>query len=162
MWSFRTAGWGGDFLQWNLNSQGYDWVYGQSVERSAVKKEKRYICIICINLLDRNYFLQEFSRVHISWACIHTANESFVWENDSVPYFSCNDSLLWKCHIGTSLAVQWLRLHLLCKGCMFSSWLESLDPNALWPRNQNIGQKQYCNKISKDFLKNKDTVFSFT
>lgn len=113
-----------------LNSHGYDWVYGQSVERAAVKEEKRYICIICINLLEIN-FLQEFSCVHISWACIHTATESFVWENDSVPCFSWNDSLLWKCHTGTSLAVRWLRLHLLCKGCTFSPWSGSLDPTCL-------------------------------
>ena len=24
-------------------------------------------------------------------------------------------------------------------------------PHALWPKNQNIKQKQYCNKFSKDF-----------
>ena len=24
-------------------------------------------------------------------------------------------------------------------------------PHALWPENQNIKQKQYCNKFSKDF-----------
>ena len=23
-------------------------------------------------------------------------------------------------------------------------------PNALWPKNQNIKQKQYCNKFKKD------------
>ena len=25
--------------------------------------------------------------------------------------------------------------------------------NALWPKNQNIKQKQYCNKFNKDFKK---------
>ena len=24
-------------------------------------------------------------------------------------------------------------------------------PHALWPKNQNINQKQYCNKFNKDF-----------
>ena len=24
-------------------------------------------------------------------------------------------------------------------------------PHALWPKNQNIKQKQYCNKFNKDF-----------
>ena len=26
-------------------------------------------------------------------------------------------------------------------------------PHASWPKNQNIKQKQYCNKFNKDFLK---------
>ena len=25
------------------------------------------------------------------------------------------------------------------------------SPHALWPKNQNIKQKQYCNKFNKDF-----------
>ena len=25
---------------------------------------------------------------------------------------------------------------------------------ALWPENQNVEQKQYCNKLSKDFFEN--------
>ena len=37
--------------------------------------------------------------------------------------------------IGTSQTVQWLTLHLLMQV----------------PKNQNIKQKQYCNKSSKDF-----------
>ena len=27
-------------------------------------------------------------------------------------------------------------------------------PQALWPKNKNIEQKQYCDKFNKDFLKN--------
>ena len=27
-------------------------------------------------------------------------------------------------------------------------------PHAMWPKNQNIKQKQYCNKFNKDFKKN--------
>ena len=27
-------------------------------------------------------------------------------------------------------------------------------PHALWPRDQDMEQKQYCNKFSKDFRKN--------
>ena len=26
-------------------------------------------------------------------------------------------------------------------------------PHVLWPKNQNINQKQYCNKLNKDFKK---------
>jgi len=26
-------------------------------------------------------------------------------------------------------------------------------PHVLWPKNQNIKQKQYCNKFNKDFKK---------
>ena len=26
-------------------------------------------------------------------------------------------------------------------------------PHALWPKNQNVKQKQYCNKFNKDFKK---------
>ena len=28
-------------------------------------------------------------------------------------------------------------------------------PHASWPKNQNIKQKQYCNKFNKDFRKKK-------
>ena len=28
---------------------------------------------------------------------------------------------------------------------------EAKIPHALWPKNQNIKQKQYCNKFNKDF-----------
>ena len=31
-------------------------------------------------------------------------------------------------------------------------------PHALWPENQNIKQKQYCNKFNKDFKKKKNTL----
>ena len=27
--------------------------------------------------------------------------------------------------------------------------------HAFWPKNQNVKQKQYCNKFNKDFLKRK-------
>ena len=30
-------------------------------------------------------------------------------------------------------------------------------PHALWPRDQNIKQKQYCHKINKDLKKNRET-----
>ena len=29
-------------------------------------------------------------------------------------------------------------------------------PHALWPKNQNIKQKQYCNKCNKDFKTKKE------
>ena len=54
----------------------------------------------------------------------------------------------------TSLAVQWLRL------CTSNSRaVDSIPgqkakiPHASRPRNQNIKQKQYCNKFDKDFTK---------
>ena len=33
---------------------------------------------------------------------------------------------------------------------LIPSW-ETEVPHALWPKNQNIKQKQCCNKINKDF-----------
>ena len=38
-------------------------------------------------------------------------------------------------------------------------------PHALWPKNQNIKQKQYCNKFNKDFkngLHQKKKIFKKT
>ena len=58
--------------------------------------------------------------------------------------------------MGTSLVVQWLRIHLPMQGV----WGLILDrgtkiSHASWPKktHQNIKQKQYCNKSNKDFLK---------
>ena len=51
---------------------------------------------------------------------------------------------------GTSLAVQWLRLHFPCKGCRFDPLMGGLKIlNSSWPKNQNIKQKQYSNKFDK-------------
>ena len=50
-----------------------------------------------------------------------------------------------KKRIGTSLAVQWLRFHLLTQGVKI--------PHTSWPKTQNIKQKQYCHKFNKDFKK---------
>ena len=53
---------------------------------------------------------------------------------------------------GTSLAVQWLRLHLPVQGNAGSIPGEGIKiPHASQPENQNIKQKQYCNKFNKDF-----------
>ena len=58
--------------------------------------------------------------------------------------------------LGTSLEVQWLRLHLPVWGrCQFSPWSGSLNPTCLKtkkpkrerPKHQKVKQKQYCNKI---------------
>ena len=45
--------------------------------------------------------------------------------------------------------VQWLRLRLPIQGTGVQS------PDALRPKNQNIKQKQYCNKFNRDFKKKK-------
>ena len=53
---------------------------------------------------------------------------------------------------GTSLAVQWLRLHLPLQGNAGLIPGEGIKiPHASQPENQNIKQKQYCNKFNKDF-----------
>ena len=56
--------------------------------------------------------------------------------------------------LGTSLVVQWLRLHLPMKRGVGSipGWGVKI-PHALWLKKQNIKQKQYCNKFNKE-LKN--------
>ena len=48
---------------------------------------------------------------------------------------------------GTLLTVQWLRLHLPRQGVQVQS-REAKIPYASWPKNQNIKQKQHCNKFS--------------
>ena len=52
----------------------------------------------------------------------------------------------------TSLAVQWLRLHLLIQGVAGSIPCQGVRlPGALGPEKQNIKQKQYCSKFNEDF-----------
>ena len=53
-------------------------------------------------------------------------------------------------HSETSLVVQLLRLS-SSAGRVGS--IPGQIANALWPKNQNIKQKQYCNKFNKDFKK---------
>ena len=53
--------------------------------------------------------------------------------------------------LGTSLVVQWLRLHLPVQG-VWVPWGARI-PHASQPKNQNIKQKQYCNKFNKDLKK---------
>ena len=53
---------------------------------------------------------------------------------------------------GTSLVVQWLRLCLPVKGVqVLIPGQGAKIPHASRPKNQNIKQKQYCNKFNKDF-----------
>ena len=54
--------------------------------------------------------------------------------------------------VGSSLAVQLLRLRLPMAGGESSipHWGPK-SPRALWPKNQNMKQKQYCNKFNKGF-----------
>ena len=53
---------------------------------------------------------------------------------------------------GTSLVVQWLRISASNEvgvGSILGRGAEIL--HAWWSTNQNINQKQYCNKFNKDF-----------
>ena len=53
---------------------------------------------------------------------------------------------------GTSLVAQWLRLHVPNAGGVGSiPGRGAKIPCASGPKNQNIKQKQYCNKFNKDF-----------
>ena len=67
-------------------------------------------------------------------------------------YFSKEDRWITNEPMGTSLAVQWLRICLPMQGV----WVRSLvgELRSHMPhgqKNQNIKQKQYCNKFNKDF-----------
>ena len=53
--------------------------------------------------------------------------------------------------VGTSLVVQGLRPHLPVLRCGFDPGRGAEIPHALQPKNQNIKQEQYCNKINKGF-----------
>ena len=54
---------------------------------------------------------------------------------------------------GTSLEVQWLRLHLPVQvgGASSIPGQGVKIPHALGPKHQNIKQKRYCNTFNKDF-----------
>jgi len=71
------------------------------------------------------------------------------------PGLRVEPSLMSTKHVSrTSLAVQWLRLRLPMQGvCVQSLVQEDKTPHSSWPNNQNIKEKQYSNKFSKD-LKN--------
>ena len=59
-------------------------------------------------------------------------------------------------HVRTSLAAQWLRVHLPGQGVRVQSLVRKLRPHM--PQGQNnlyVKQKQYCNKFNKDFTKRK-------
>ena len=66
----------------------------------------------------------------------------------------CGELEMWPS--GTFLVVQWLGFHLPVLGVQvqalgcFPSW-EAKIPHPSWPKNQNMKQKQYCNKFNKDF-----------
>ena len=57
---------------------------------------------------------------------------------------------------GTSPVAQWLRLHLPLQGvkCSTPGWGAKI-PYASQPKNQQVKQKQYCNKYNKDLVHNK-------
>ena len=52
---------------------------------------------------------------------------------------------------GTSLVVQWLRLHLPMQGVQVDAWSGSSHPMLNDQKNQNLKQRQSCNKFNKDF-----------
>ena len=47
--------------------------------------------------------------------------------------------------------VQWLRPYLPKQDVWVLSPVGAKIPHVSWPENQNIKQKQYCNKFIKDF-----------
>ena len=52
---------------------------------------------------------------------------------------------------GLPLAVQRLRLPFKAEGVGLIPGQGAEIPDALWPKNQNIKQKQCCNKLNRDF-----------
>ena len=59
--------------------------------------------------------------------------------------------------MGTSLAVQWLRLHLPIHGGVGSIPDQGAKiPYGLWLKNHIIKQKKYCNKFNKVFKKKRE------
>ena len=67
-------------------------------------------------------------------------------------YFHYVVLFLKKRALGTSLAVQWLRFNAITAGDAGSiPGPGAKTPHALGPKNQNMKQKQYCNKFSKGF-----------
>ena len=52
---------------------------------------------------------------------------------------------------GISLAVQWLRLRLRCRGCGLIPGQELRSHMPCGQKSQNIKQKQYCNRFNEDF-----------
>ena len=55
--------------------------------------------------------------------------------------------------LGTSLAVQWLRLRPAAQGAGSFPGPGAMVPYASWPKKQNLKQKRYCNKFNKDYIK---------
>ena len=51
------------------------------------------------------------------------------------------------------LGIQGSGRHLPMRGCRFDPWLGAEIPRASWPRNQNIDQKRYCDKLTQRLLK---------
>ena len=56
-----------------------------------------------------------------------------------------------KKHHGTSMEVQWLKIHLPMQGVWVRSLVRKQDPIFFLGKKQNIEQKQYCNKFNKAF-----------
>ena len=53
------------------------------------------------------------------------------------------------------MAVQWLRLPSNAGGTGLIPSQGAKIPHALWPKNQNIKQKQYCRKFNPKWLSGK-------
>ena len=56
-----------------------------------------------------------------------------------------------KTSTGTSLVFQWLVLHLSMQEVQVQSLIGELGSHMPCGQNQNIKQRQYCNKFNKDF-----------
>ena len=69
--------------------------------------------------------------------------------NSLVLFFKCNTL---KSFLGISLPVQWLRLCLPMEGGVGVIICQGVKiPHTSQPKNENIKQKQYCNKFNKYF-----------
>ena len=66
-----------------------------------------------------------------------------------VPFSSVSSAFSWGRM--TSLAVQWFRPPSNAGDVGRIPGREAKTPHALWPKKQNIKQKQYCNTFNKDF-----------
>ena len=90
-------------------------------------------------LNDQVYFSSVLTLLLFSWFSFHTFT-----------YFS--GRVIQKINVRTSLVVLLLRLHLPVQGVQAGLDWGTKIPHVLWPKNQDIKQKQCRNKYNKNFL----------
>ena len=83
---------------------------------------------------------------------LKTKGSLLVLQEDQCPDCLSQPGLLSLNAIGTSLVVLWLRIHLpFQRGVGLIPGQGGKIPHASRPKKQNIKQKQYCNRVNKDF-----------